>query len=333
MTDHISPIRRTGAAAIASGTLAGLVRQLTNYRREIGEIRDRVRQGGTIAATSMGPIEYASEGSGTPALVIHGATGGYDQGLLLARFFAPPGVRVVAPSRFGYLGTPLPANASPAAQADAHAALLDALTIDSAIVVGASAGAPSALELALHHPGRVKALILPVPRGHVPNAPALPLPLSRQIMLRLLLSSDLAYWSALSLYGDGLARCLGVPPSLVTRASDSERARVRAMLRNVLPVAPRIPGLKNDARTELSPLPLERITAPTLIIAARDDLFDLLPAAELMAARIPAARLIVSDSGGHLLVGRQSEIAERIAAFVAEVLGGSAGASGELANR
>ena len=47
-----------------------------------------------------------------------------------------------------------------------------------------------------------------------------------------------------------------------------------------------------------------------------------------------AARLLVSDSGGHLLVGRQAEIAERIAAFVAEVLGGSAGGSlSELANR
>ena len=32
-----------------------------------------------------------------------------------------------APSRFGYLRTPLPSDASPAAQADAHSCLLDAL--------------------------------------------------------------------------------------------------------------------------------------------------------------------------------------------------------------
>ena len=300
---------------------ADLVRQATlaAYRRDIREIRQQTREGGRIAVTRLGPIEYACEGSGTPALIIHGASGGYDQGLLLARAFAPTGVRTIAPSRFGYLRTPLPDDASPAAQAEAHAALLDALAIDSAIVVGASAGAPSAIELALRQPSRVRALILPVPRGHVPNAPALPLPLSRPLLLTLLLSSDLAYWSALRLAGDGLARCLGVPPALVARTNDAEGERVRAMMRRVLPVTPRLPGLKNDARTRLAALPLEKIKAPTLIIAARDDLFDTLPAAELMADAIPGARLIVLASGGHLLVGRRIEVAALVDAFLAEI--------------
>jgi pimeloyl-ACP methyl ester carboxylesterase len=51
-------------------------------------------------------------------------------------------------SRFGYLRTPLPADASAAAQADAHACLLDALGIRRAAIVGASAGAPSAMQFA-----------------------------------------------------------------------------------------------------------------------------------------------------------------------------------------
>jgi hypothetical protein len=40
---------------------------------------------------------------------------------------------------------PLPPDASPAAQADAYACLLDARRIERAAVIGASAGAPSAM--------------------------------------------------------------------------------------------------------------------------------------------------------------------------------------------
>jgi hypothetical protein len=40
------------------------------------------------------------------------------------------GVRVIAPSRFGYFGSTLPTDASPADQADAYALLLDHLGVD-----------------------------------------------------------------------------------------------------------------------------------------------------------------------------------------------------------
>jgi hypothetical protein len=62
----------------------------------------------------------AEKGSGIPLLSIHGAGGGYDQGLANAAGFVGAGFRIIAPSRFGYLGTPVPPDISPAAQADAH---------------------------------------------------------------------------------------------------------------------------------------------------------------------------------------------------------------------
>ena len=43
--------------------------------------------------------------------MVHGAGGGFDQGLELGDF-ARAGFRVIAVSRFGYLGTPLPADAA-----------------------------------------------------------------------------------------------------------------------------------------------------------------------------------------------------------------------------
>ncbi len=45
---------------------------------------------------------------------------------------------VIAMSRFGYLRTPLPLDASASAQADAYACLLDALNIRQAAIIGDS---------------------------------------------------------------------------------------------------------------------------------------------------------------------------------------------------
>ncbi|MGX8012352.1 alpha/beta fold hydrolase [Mesorhizobium sp. ORM8.1] len=65
-------------------------------------------------------------------------------------------------------------------------------------------------------------------------------------------------------------------------------------------------------------LPLEEITAPTMIISARDDLFNTLPAAEFAAAKIPGSKLVVYDTGGHLLVGRKREVRKAVRNFLAD---------------
>ncbi len=141
--------------------LIGLV--YWNYRGDIHQARERVSTGSQIVQTPCGPIEYAIAGDGPAVLVVHGAGGGFDQGLEFARTLAGSGFRVIAMSRFGYLRTPLPADASAAAQADAHACLLDALNLPAAAIVGASAGAPSSMQFALRHPQRCTALVLLVP--------------------------------------------------------------------------------------------------------------------------------------------------------------------------
>jgi len=80
-----------------------------------------------LLETRCGPIEYQEAGQGVPLLVVHGSGGGHDQGMAFARPLARRGIRVIAMSRFGYLRTPMPADASVPAQADAHVCLLDAL--------------------------------------------------------------------------------------------------------------------------------------------------------------------------------------------------------------
>ena len=165
-----SPLSRRNvllAAAVVAGGLLALA--YTRYRHDIDPAYARIARGSQIAPTPCGPIEYAVRGEGPPVLVVHGAGGGFDQGLELADSIARAGFRVIAVSRFGYLRTPLPANASAPAQADAHACLLDSLDLRQAAIVGVSAGGPSALQFALRFPDRTTALVLLVPATYAPG--------------------------------------------------------------------------------------------------------------------------------------------------------------------
>ena len=80
-----------------------------------------------IINTPHGLIEYADVGSGTPLLVSHGAGMGYMQLESIQAMLGNESFRFIVPSRYGYLRTPLQADASFAAQADAFADLLDTL--------------------------------------------------------------------------------------------------------------------------------------------------------------------------------------------------------------
>ena len=109
--------------------------------------------------TPQGVVEYADTGEGAPVLFVHGSPGGADQAVLMTAFLAEAGFRVVSPSRPGYCGTPLrDDNATPAAQAELHVALLDALGLAQVGVACWSGGGPSSYLLASGHPDRVRAV-------------------------------------------------------------------------------------------------------------------------------------------------------------------------------
>lgn len=113
-----------------------------------------------VIETAHGPVEYAVRGQGPVVLVAHGGPGGYDQALVLGELFRKNGFRIVAPSRPGYLGTPLGFGKTAEEQGDLMAALLDALHIPAAVMIGASGGGPAGYQLAQRHPGKVKALLV-----------------------------------------------------------------------------------------------------------------------------------------------------------------------------
>jgi 2-hydroxy-6-oxonona-2,4-dienedioate hydrolase len=295
-----------------------------SYRHDISVQRARVAAAGRVVATRCGPLEYAEAGRGPAVLVVHGAGGGYDQGIEIGAPIARAGFRVIAPSRFGYLGTSLPPDGSAAAQADAHACLLDALGIDRAAIMGVSAGAPSAMQFVLRHPRRASALVLLVPAAFVPRAAgAAPIrtPPGVQLLFETALASDFLYWAATRLARPTLIRAmLATPVEVVESAGAEERARVSRLLEEIQPVGRRRLGLINDGAV-VSTLPryeLERIEAPTLAVSAADDLFGTFDTARYTAEHIRGARFIAFPSGGHLLAGRSHEADAAIVRFLAE---------------
>ena len=301
------------SAAASAATLVAYAR----YRKELRAIREAVESGSTIAETAAGRIEYAEAGAGEPLLLIHGAGGGYDQALLIAGDFGE-GHRVIAPSRFGYLKTPVPEDSSAAAQADAHAALLDFLRIETCIVAGVSAGAPSAIEFALRYPDRLRALILLVPRTYDPtDSIGVDASMQSQAVLRLIeASADFPFWLAIRVARGSVVRFLGVPPELEASASEQDREQVTKIMRSVLPLSSRVRGIAVDSSLALSPWPLDRIRVPVLIVSAEDDLFRTLPGARFTAEHIRGAELRILDSGGHLMVGQSGQVRRWIRQFL-----------------
>jgi pimeloyl-ACP methyl ester carboxylesterase len=308
----------TAAVAALVLVLVAAAWTLAQFRRDVARATERAAQGSRVLATACGPIEVQEAGAGVPLLVVHGSGGGHDQGMAFVPGLAGQGVRVIAVSRFGYLRTPRPADASPPAQADAHVCVLDALGLPRAAVLGGSAGAPSALQMAIRHPERVSALVLLVPIAYKPGSvadSASPYSDAFDAVLLRLLGSDFLFWTALHVARDAVIRhVLATPPEQVASARDAERARVDELIDRILPVSLRAHGLADDTRLgkSLGPFALQRVRAPTLVVSARDDGFGTFAAAQYTAAQIAGAKFVGFDDGGHLLVGHNDAVRREV---------------------
>lgn len=316
------PVRVALVILIVAVLFAGMVLR-SHFERDLAIAAERAAQGSVMVGTRCGPIEVQQAGDGMPLVMIHGSGGGHDQGMAWARSLVQQGVRVIAMSRFGYLRTPRPADASPEAQADMHICLLDALGLAQAAVVGVSAGGPSAIQMAIRHPDRVSALVLVVPIAYKPGTvtdSAPPVSDDKDALLLRLLGSDFLFWAGLHLARDSLIRhVLATPPEQVAAASEQERARVNDMAERILPVSRRTEGLLDDTRLgkRLGPYALETIRAPTLVVSARDDGFGTYASAQYTASRIPGAKFVGFNDGGHVLVGHDAEVQTRIIGLLA----------------
>ena len=110
-------------------------------------------------ALSYGDMTYVDSGEGEVILSVHGIFGGYDQAYDTCKDFCSD-YRIIAPSRFGYLGSDVSGDGTPAKQAEAYVELLDKLGIDKVYLLATSAGGSIAIRFALDYPERTRGLIL-----------------------------------------------------------------------------------------------------------------------------------------------------------------------------
>jgi pimeloyl-ACP methyl ester carboxylesterase len=122
--------------------------------------KKKAEQMSHLVRTELGLIEYRSVGQGPAVLVLNGGHTNCHSPLGHEAFFLAQGYQLIVPSRPGYGRTPSSTGKRAEAFADALVSLLDHLQLDRVIVVGISAGGPTALQLAGRHPERVSKVIL-----------------------------------------------------------------------------------------------------------------------------------------------------------------------------
>jgi pimeloyl-ACP methyl ester carboxylesterase len=226
-------------------------------------------------------------------------------------------------SRPGYLRTPLGVGPSFEEQADLLAALLDTLGVGGVAVFAFSGGGPTAVHFAARHPQRTRALIL---ESAVTRR--------RRWVRSRWIGSRAGNW-LLNLAADVRPREVFGAMFRTESGLDAERARdviaravrdptraavLRGWLRSASPAGGRRDGLANDAARigALGDLPLEAVSAPTLIIHGLADADVPIEDAERAARLIPAAELVRVPDGLHLLplADNASDLASTRVAFI-----------------
>jgi pimeloyl-ACP methyl ester carboxylesterase len=269
--------------------------------------------------TALGSVEVARLGAGPPVMLIHGTPGGSDSSVAMGRFLVEAGFELIAPSRPGYLGTPLGDRCSIDDQADLLAALLDALGHERAGLLTWSGGGPSGYRLALRYPGRVSALVAFAAVSQRYRKP------KESLEERLLMQTGAGNW---------LLRFLTVhaPKEMVAETlkaeGDLSRRELKELVAEVLQddrkldvvltmadvvgdYGHRGAGVENDWAQlgAIESLELEGIEAPTLVINGTAD-SDVPPQHSVYAAAtIPNAEHLVMDRGTHLSLFTHPEAA------------------------
>lgn len=244
-----------------------------------------------------GKLAYDTCGSGPKAIVLihdgilHSAAFDDVQPLLCEQF------RVIRYDRRGYGASPATeATYQPAGDLEA---LLKALSIEHATLVGSSAGGGVAVDFALAHPEAVDGLVLVGPwvAGFKP---------SMAFMMRGL------KLAALFKAGDieGAAR----DPYILSKNADAERQRVVAWIK----ANPHNFGAGNKERFMVDAKPrLGEIKTPTLILVGEVDIENVHEQARELETAIPGAKLEIVPATGHFMYVEQPKaFADRIAAFV-----------------
>jgi pimeloyl-ACP methyl ester carboxylesterase len=290
-----------------------------SYRKDIEKARDHV---GSIPSrkleTEIGAVEHAVVGTGQAVLMSHGILGCHTEGVGMVGTYFGTDCMAIAPSRFGYFGSTMLGDATPALQADIYEKLLDHLEVDRALVIGYSAGGPSAIEFALRHPERVLALALT--SSALP--PSVKPPGFMAPVLSTITRTELLFWMFKTFMRRKLRGIMGVPKDYVATAD--EEVRIHDVGESIFPIVPRRVGFVFDAfvgNPYVAQSALEEIKVPTIIVHSADDSLAPYEHAVNAVARIPNAEFVTLDTGGHLFLGHEADVRRVLNDFVGSLAG------------
>lgn len=249
---------------------------------------------------SYGIITYIDEGEGEVILSVHGIMGGYDQAYENVKNRITKN-RVIAASRFGYLGSDVKGDGNPKEQATAFKELLDELEIDKVFVLATSAGGTSAIRFSLDYPEKVKGLILfcsAMPLNENPDDY-----LEYQAPPEILLSDYAMY-----LISPFMPIVMGLPSSTV---------------KTILPINERKEGViidgkltNPDMERNFDDYLIEELKIPVLILHSKDDKVVEFSKVENVKDRFLNLKLVAFSDGGHMMKGHGEEIDKELDEFI-----------------
>jgi pimeloyl-ACP methyl ester carboxylesterase len=256
---------------------------------------------GDAIASGVAATEMRSPNEVTKAVVfIHGAAHDHTVWVMPARYFARHGYRVIAPDLPGHGRSEGPALESIEGSADWLARVLDALSVESAAVVGHSMGALVAQAFATRHPPRVRALAL--------LGTSVPMPVTERLLTAAQRNDHAATDMANGWSHSARARLGGSPNPGVWMLGAGERLIERTP-----------PGVHhadlaacNAYRADPS-----AIAAPTLVIVGEQDQMTPPRAGRDVAAKIPNARIVTLAGSGHAMLSEQpNQVLDALASIV-----------------
>lgn len=145
-----------------------------------------------------------------------------------------------------------------------------------------------------------------------------------------LVNRQFPLWALRTFAPSTMARLAGVPASFAMTAEDTRF--VTAFIDSLFPVRPEGPMF--DAfvsNADVETYTLEAISVPTLIVHTKDDPLASHEVSRRAAERIPGARFVSLESGGHLMLGQATTLRAELTEFLADkerTLRGSRGIPG-----
>lgn len=283
--------------------LAYLIVQAIRCNMAVTAGRERLATyGAETAVLSYGNMSYVDKGKGKVILSVHGIFGGYDQAYDTCKDFTSD-YRIIAPSRFGYLGSDILGNGTPAEQATAYVELLDELGIDKAYLLATSAGGSVAIRFALDYPERTEGLIL--------YCSAMPFPYKPE--------------KYMEYAGPPAFLCNDYAMFLISPLFEPIMGMEPATIYSMLPIGDRKQGVILDASVtnpdmarNFDSYQIESLQVPTLILHAKDDKLASYEATTNVLSRFPNCTFISFETGGHLMAGQGEEIKKEVTNFISK---------------